>query len=55
MAATQEVEVLKRQLEELNAQMADMRLQSTNAAMNAAVTGLHRCCENDGTVGIKTS
>ena len=40
MATSQEVEVLRRQLEELNAQMDEMRQQSTSAAMNAAVTVL---------------
>ena len=32
--------MLRRQLEKLNAQMDDIRQQSTNVAMNAAVTGL---------------
>ena len=40
MTTTQEVELLRRQLEELNAWMEDIRQQSANAAMNAAVTGL---------------
>ena len=40
MATTQEVELLRRQLEELNARMEEIRQQSANAAMNAAVTGL---------------
>ena len=40
MATTQEVELVTRQLEEFHAQMDEMRQQSTNAAMNAAVTGL---------------
>ena len=35
---TQEVEMLRRQLDEL--QMIEMRQQSSNTAMNAAVTGL---------------
>ena len=38
--ATQEVELLRRRLEELNALMDEMRQQSASAAMNAAVTGL---------------
>ena len=42
MASTQEVEVLRRQLGELTAQMIEMRQQSSNTAMNAAVTGLSR-------------
>ena len=40
MATTQEVVLLRRQLVELNAQVDEMRQQSTNAAMNAAVIGL---------------
>ena len=40
MASTQEVEMLRRQLDELTAQMIEMRQQSSNTAMNAAVTGL---------------
>ena len=40
MATTQEVELLRRQLEELNARMEDIQQQSANAAMNAAVTRL---------------
>ena len=38
--ATQEVELLRRQLEELNARMDEVRQQSATAAMDAAVTGL---------------
>ena len=40
MAYTEEVELLRRQFEELNARMDKLRQQSANAAMNAAVTGL---------------
>ena len=40
MATTQEVELLRRPLEELNARMEDIWQQSANAAVNAAVTGL---------------
>ena len=40
MASTQEVEMLRRQLDELTAQTIEMRQQSSNTAMNAAVTGL---------------
>ena len=40
MAPTQEVEILRRQLDELTAQMIEMRQQSSNTAMNAAVSGL---------------
>ena len=45
-----EVELLRRQLEELNGRMGDIRQQSANAAMNAA-----RCCEKDGTDGDETA
>ena len=40
MATAQEVELLRRQLEELNGRMEEVREQSANAAMNAAVTEL---------------
>ena len=40
MATTQEVEMLRRQLDELTAQMIEMRQQSSSTAMNAAVSGL---------------
>ena len=40
MASAQAVEMLRRQLDELNAQMIEIRQQSSNTAMNAAVTGL---------------
>ena len=40
MATAQEVDLLRRQLEELNGRMEEVREQSANAAMNAAVTGL---------------
>ena len=40
MATTQEVELLRRQLEELNGRMEEIRQQFANAAVNAAVTGL---------------
>ena len=35
MAAVQEVELLRPQLEDLNARMDEVRQQSSNAAMNA--------------------
>ena len=38
MTTAQEVELLRRQLEELNGRMEEVRQQSTNTAMNAAVT-----------------
>ena len=40
MATAQEDELLRRQLEELNARMEDIRQQSATAVMNAAVRGL---------------
>ena len=40
MASTQEVEMLRRQLDELTAQMIEMRQQSSSIAMNASVSGL---------------
>ena len=40
MASAQEVEMLRRQLGELTAQMIEIRQQASNTAMNAAVTGL---------------
>ena len=40
MASAQEVEMLRRQLDELTAQMIEIRQQPSNTAMNAAVTGL---------------
>ena len=40
MASTQEVEMLRRQLDELTAQIIEMRQQASSTAMNAAVSGL---------------
>ena len=40
MASAQEVEMLRRQLEELTARMEEVRQLSSSTAMNAAVTGL---------------
>ena len=40
MASAQEVEMLRRQLDELTAQMMEIRQLSSSTAMNAAVTGL---------------
>ena len=40
VASIQKVEILRRQLDELTAQMIEMRQQSSSTAMNAAVTGL---------------
>ena len=40
MASAQEVEMLRRQLDELTAQMIEVRQQSSSTAMNAALSGL---------------
>ena len=40
MASAQEVEILRRQVDELTAQMIEKRQQSSSTAMNAAVSGL---------------
>ena len=40
MASAQEVEMLRRQLDELTVQMIEIRQQSSSAAMNAVMTGL---------------
>ena len=40
MASAQEVEMLRRQLDELTARMEEVRQQSSSTAMNAAATGL---------------
>ena len=40
MTSTPELEMLRRQLDELTAQMIELRQQSSSTAMNAAVTGL---------------
>ena len=50
MASTQEVELLRRQLEELDAQMDEVRQQLTNAAMNASVTGITEVVRRMGQV-----
>ena len=48
MATTQEVELLRRKLEELNGRMDEVRQQSSNAAMNAAVSGLTEAVRSMG-------
>ena len=40
MASAQEVEMLRRQLDELTAQMIEIRQQSSSTAMNAATVGV---------------
>ena len=53
MASAQQVEMLRRQLDELTAQMIEIRHQSSSTAMNAAVT--HGSRENNGTVSVETA
>ena len=55
MASAQEVEMLRRLLDELTAQMIEIRQQSSSAAMNAAVTGLTEAVKNNGSVGVETA
>ena len=55
MASAQEVEMLRRQLDELTAQMMEIRQQSSSTAMNAAVSGLAEAVRNDGTAGVETA
>ena len=55
MASSQEVEMLRRQLDELTAQMIEMRQQSSSTAMNAAVSGLAEAVRTMGTVGVETA
>ena len=54
MAPTQELEMLRRQLDELTAQTIEARQQSSSTAMNAAVSGLAEAV-SDGTVGVETA
>ena len=54
MATTQEVEMLRRQLDELTAQMIEMRQQSSSTAMNAAVSGLAEAVRTMGQSVSKT-
>ena len=55
MASAQEVEMLRRQLDELTAQMIEIRQLSSSTAMNAAVTGLTESVRTMGTVGVETA
>ena len=55
MASTQEVEMLRRQLDELTAQMIEIRQQSSKTVMNAAVTGLAEALRNNATVGVENA
>ena len=55
MASAREVEMLRRQLDELTAQMIEIRQQSSSTAMNAAVTGLAEAVRTMGQVGVETA
>ena len=55
MASAQEVEVLRRQLDELTAQMIDVRQQSSSTAMKRSGDRTHGGRENDGSVGVETA
>ena len=56
MATTQEVEMLRRQLDELTAQTIEMRQQSSSIAMNATVSGFAEAVRTiNGTVGVETA
>ena len=48
IATTQEVEMLRRQLDELTAQMIEMRQQSSSTAMNGAMCGLAEAARTMG-------
>ena len=48
MATTREVEMLRRQLDELTAQMIEMRQQLSRTATNAAVLGLAEAARKMG-------
>ena len=52
---TQEVELLRRQREELSAQMDEVRQQSHERCDERGSDRTHRSGENNGTVGIKTA
>ena len=47
--------MLRRQFDELTAQMIEMRQQSSSTAMNAAVSGLAEVVRTNGTVGVETA
>ena len=56
MASAQEFEMLRRQLDELTAQLIEIRQQSSSTAMNAAVTGLSEAVRTmNVTVGVETA
>ena len=55
MASAQEVEMLRRQLDELTAQMIEVRQQSSSTAMNAAVSGLAEAVRTMGQSVLETA
>ena len=52
MASTPELEMLRRQLDELTAQMIEMRQQSFKHCDERSGVGTHGSRENNGTVGL---
>ena len=55
MASAQEVEMLRRQLDDLTAQMIEVRQQSSSTAMNAAVSGLAEAVRTMGQFGVEAA
>ena len=55
MASAQEVEMLRRQLDEITAQMTEIRQQSSSTAMKRSSDRTHGSRENNGTVGVETA
>ena len=55
VAATQEEELLRRQLEELNARMDDVRQHFCECFNERGSDGTHRSCENYAADGVKTA
>ena len=55
MASTQEVEMLRRQLDELTAQMIEIRQQSVEHCDERSSDRTHGIRENKGSVGVETA
>ena len=56
MASAQEVVMLRRQLDELSAQMVEMRQQSVvKRCDERSGDRTHGSCENNGSVGVETA
>ena len=55
MASAQEVEMLRRQLDELTAQMIEIRQQSSSTNDERSGDRTHGSRENNGTVGVETA